>query len=120
MSKRDNFRKGTIEMMVLYLLAESDLYGYQISQAISERSGGVINVREGSLYPVLYKLLDDGYISDSQIRVGRRRIRVYYHIESSGLALLQELVSEYRIFEAGLSKFLTSSSVPVGEEQRNE
>ena len=69
---------------------------------------------------MLYKLVDDGYISDKQIQVGRRRIRVYYHLEPSGKELLRELVEEYRTFEGGLSKFLSSCKLPVEEEQSGE
>ena len=60
MGKRDYFRNGTIEMIALSLLTESDLYGYQLFQAITEKSGGVIDLAEGMLYPVLYRLLDNG------------------------------------------------------------
>ena len=63
MGKRDYFRNGTIEMIALSLLNEADLYGYQLVQTIAERSGGVISIQIGSLYPVLYRLRDEGYIS---------------------------------------------------------
>ena len=120
MGKRDYFRKGTIEMMALSLLAESDLYGYQIVQAITERSEGAINVQIGSLYPVLYKLLEDGCVSDKEVPAGKRRVRVYYHIEPSGLKLLQELRSEHDAFERGLAKVLTPHEVPSKEDRPNE
>jgi PadR family transcriptional regulator PadR len=115
MGIRDNFKKGTVEMLVLSLLAESDLYGYQFSSLISERSGGVIDVPEGSLYPMLYRLVDEGFISCTKVPAGRRRILVYYHIEHSGLERLREMVSEYRIFSEGLEKFLDSCNFPSKE-----
>lgn len=108
MGKRDYFRKGTIEMVVLSLISESDLYGYQIAQAITEQSGGTITIQMGSLYPVLYKLRDDGYISERQVPIGNRKFRVYYHIEQSGIELLQKLILEHDTFEAGLSKIIAS------------
>ncbi len=115
MGIRDNFKKGTVEMLVLSLLAESDLYGYQFSQLISERSGNVIDVPEGSLYPMLYRLVDDGYISCTRVPAGRRRILVYYHLEPSGLVRLKETLSEYQIFSDGLQRFLSSCNIPDKE-----
>ncbi len=77
MGKRDYFRNGTLEMIALSLLSESDLYGYQLVQTISERSGGVITIQIGSLSPVLYRLQDDGYISETQVPIGWRKFCVY-------------------------------------------
>lgn len=120
MGKRDNFRKGTVELMVLALLLESDLYGYQLVQKIAELSDGAIQVQLGTLYPTLYRLVDEGYISDTEIPVGKRRIRIYYHIEPSGRALLQELYSEHQTFERGLSKVLASCTQFCSEDRPNE
>lgn len=120
MAKRDYFRKGTIEMMALSLLAESDLYGYQIVQAIIERSEGIINAQIGSVYPVLYKLAEDGYLSDTKVPAGKRRIRIYYHLEERGRELLQELLSEHETFERGLAKVLTPHKFPSQEDLQNE
>lgn len=108
MGLRDNFKKGTVEMMVLYLLAESDMYGYQISQMIAARSGEVITVPEGSLYPTLYRLLERGYISDQRIQVGKRMTRVYYHLEPSGRERLDQVLMEYSVFSEGMDRFLSS------------
>ncbi len=58
---KDNFKKGSVEMLLLSLLAEQDLYGYQMTQLITERGGGYIKVPEGSMYPTLYKLEDRKY-----------------------------------------------------------
>ena len=47
------------------------------------------------MYPVLYKMIDNGYITDYKKQVGKRMIRVYYHIEPSGQNRLEELTQEY-------------------------
>ena len=49
MDRRDNFKKGSIEMLALKILSEKDCYGYELCQLMKERSGGVIAVPEGSL-----------------------------------------------------------------------
>ena len=51
-------------MLVLHLLTKEELYGYQIVQAIEGKSEGAYTMQEGSLYPVLYRLADAGYISE--------------------------------------------------------
>ncbi len=92
---QDNFKRGTIELLVLYLLMKEDLYGYQITNSINEKSGGVYKILEGSLYPVLYKLTEAGCISDYTELVGKRRVRRYYHIEDEGRKYFQKLLDEY-------------------------
>ena len=105
--------------MVLCLLSESDLYGYQIVQAIAERSEGIIQVQIGTLYPVLYKLTEEGYISDTEVSVGKRRVRIYYHLEKSGKLLLDNLLSEYLAFEHGLEKVLAAYT-PSNKEDKED
>ena len=78
-----------------------DMYGYQIVQEITERSGGAIVTEEGSLYPVLYKLQDQGMLSGEKVLVGKRMTRVYYHLEEPGRRRLQELSREYRAITQG-------------------
>lgn len=120
MGKRDNFRRGTVELMVLCLLSETDLYGYQIVQAIADRSEGAIQVQIGTLYPVLYKLTEEGYITDTEVSVGKRRVRVYYHLEPSGKKLLDDLFAEYLAFENGLSKVLSVYASTIKEDKQDE
>ena len=79
-----NYRRGVMSLVLLSLLKRGDMYGYQLVQEAERRSGGRIVTQEGSLYPVLYKLVDQGLISDRKVQVGKRMTRVYYHLESSG------------------------------------
>ena len=92
---RANYRRGVMPLAVLSLLKERDKYGYELVQEIGERTGGAVETQEGSLYPVLYKLEESGYISSSTIFVGRRLRRVMYHIEVSGKEHLEELIADY-------------------------
>jgi len=54
-------KKATIEMLLLNLLKEQDMYGYQLSQELKKRSSGLYTILEGSMYPILYRLNDSGY-----------------------------------------------------------
>lgn len=89
------FRRGIMSLVVLSLLKRGDMYGYQLVIEAERQSGGRIVTQEGSLYPVLYKLLDQGLISDRKVLVGKRMTRIYYHLEPTGEQKLQDLIREY-------------------------
>lgn len=78
------FKRGSVEMLALLILNEDDAHGYRIVQEIKDRSDGRLIIKEGSLYPILYKLSDEGYIISqediSETKLGRKRIRVIYSI----------------------------------------
>lgn len=90
-----NFKKATIEMMLLKLLKEQDMYGYQLSQELKKRSNGLYTVLEGSMYPILYRLSDNHYISFFEKKVGKRQTRIYYHLESAGIQYFTELETSF-------------------------
>ena len=95
MNNKSNFRRGSVELLILHLLSQQDYYGYEISTLIREQTNGYLNIPVGSLYPALYKLIDAGYISDYKKQVGRRQVNVYYHLEDSGRTHLQQLLEDY-------------------------
>ena len=96
MKSRNTFKKGSCEMLVLHILSKKGgCYGYEIGQIIRDITNESLSFPEGSMYPVLYKLIDSGYITDYKKQVGKRLTRVYYHIEPSGQNRLEELTQEY-------------------------
>ena len=95
MDNKSNFRRGSVELLTLYLLEQKDCYGYEISTYIKKQSNGVLDIPVGSLYPAFYKLIDNGYITDYKKQVGKRLVRVYYHIEESGRNRLEMLLHDY-------------------------
>lgn len=103
------FRRGVMSLVILALLKQEDMYGYQLVQQTAQSSGGRIVTQEGSLYPVLYKLLEQGYISDRKVLVGKRMTRIYYHLEPSGEQRLQELIREYEEISTGLQQIIGGS-----------
>ena len=97
-----------LELLCLSLLKERDMYCYEMAQAISERSTGLLNIAEAALYMSMYKLQEKKYITDHRKSVGtlRPRIRVYYHLEPAGEEYLQTLLEEYSRTTAGIQSFL--------------
>ena len=113
---RSNFKMGTVEMIVLFLLEKKDLYGYELTSLIKELSQGKLIVTESTLYPTLYKLLNNGYISDTEKTIGKRRIRVYYHLEDAGKDRLNDLLEDYREITEGISGILSCNELSVEED----
>ena len=113
---RSSFKMGTVEMMVLFLLDKSDLYGYQLTTLIKKLSGGNVEVHESTLYPTMYKLLQNKYISDREEQIGKRRIRVYYHLEYAGRARLSDLLDDYSQITAGIAKLLSCTKADIMQE----
>ena len=82
MSAQINFKKGSVEMLLLHVLScKGDCYGYQLSQLIKKSSGGELDFH--------------GYISDYKQQAGKRLVRVYYHLEDAGWQRLEDLKREY-------------------------
>lgn len=88
-------KKATIELLLLKLLNEGDMYGYQLSGELKRRSNGQYTILEGSMYPILYRIAENGYISYYEKKVGVRQTRVYYHLEESGKKYLSTLLASY-------------------------
>lgn len=98
LSSGENMAKKSfykIEMLFLKILEKEDCYGYQLTQSIQDITNGQIKIAEGTMYPILYKLQDKGYISDRQVKVGKRQTRVYYHLEPAGKEYLSQLTHDY-------------------------
>ncbi|MDO4393369.1 MAG: helix-turn-helix transcriptional regulator [Bacillota bacterium] len=107
MSTQINFKKGSIEMLLLHVLdCRGDCYGYQLSQLIKRSSENILDFPVGSLYPALYKMIDNGYISDYRQQAGKRLVRVYYHLEEAGKMRLKELKQEYYATNASIQQVL--------------
>lgn len=111
-----NLKKATIEMLLLKLLSEGDMYGYQLSQQLKKRSNGAYTILEGSMYPILYRLTDQNYISYYEQKVGRRQTRVYYHIEPAGNDYFRDMVQSYEYYTAVIDFLLNSNEGDVYEE----
>lgn len=58
-------KKGVLEMLVLEIICQEDTYGYELMAKLKLRSDGMFNLKEGTLYPILYRLEDDGMILSS-------------------------------------------------------
>lgn len=103
---QDNFKRGTAEMLILYLLRDKDLYGYQLTQLFAAKSLGTYTMLEGTLYSILFRMVAAGYLSEYEMLVGKKRKRRYYHLEESGKVYFEQLVKEFDVVVAGINRIL--------------
>ena len=112
---QSSFRRGVLSLVILGLLKREDMYGYQLVQETERVSRGKITTQEGSLYPVLYKLVDQGLISDRRVQVGKRMTRVYYHLETAGAERFAQLLREYEELSQGIRLIAGGGEADDGE-----
>jgi PadR family transcriptional regulator PadR len=96
--------KGTTTLLVLTVLRDGELYGYEIALRIREKSGGVFVPGEGSLYPALHSLEAAGALEASWRDSDRGPRRRYYRITKVGARLLEEHAQEWAAFSMGMQR----------------
>ena len=96
---------GVPELLILRLLKQREMYGYEIVQAIRSRSGAVISVGEGVVYPVLHGLEHDGALVSRRKSVNGRS-RIYYSVTPAGSRRLADLSEAWNNLSAAIQEML--------------
>ncbi len=94
-STNPNFLNGVPELLVLRLLEEQEMYGYEIVQALRSRTAEVITAGEGVVYPVLHGLESEGAVRSKRQAVNGRS-RVYYSLTPAGRRRLEEMSGAWK------------------------
>lgn len=97
--------KGTLPPLILEALLREPSHGYRIAQSIKERSQGVLDFKEGTLYPALHKLENDGLVESSE-EIENGRQRRYYRITRPGRQALAKDRAEWRQLSHAVSLIL--------------
>jgi transcriptional regulator len=97
--------KGTLPTLILEALMEEPSHGYRIAQTIKERSRRVLDFKEGTLYPALHKLENEGMI-ESYDSVEKGRTRRYYHITGAGRTMLAKDREHWRELSQAVTMIL--------------
>lgn len=100
---------GSSALLVLSLLAEKDCYGYEIIRTLEERSEGVFEYNEGTLYPILHKMESKGLLTSYKEQTEGGRERKYYHITKVGLAQLKEEIVQWKAFSESVERVVTGT-----------
>ena len=93
-------------MLVLALLCEEDLYGYEIIRRLETRSEMAFPYKEGTLYPVLHKLEAGGYVKAYTHTTEANRVRKYYAITPKGRKQLEKEKQDFAAFTGAVDKVL--------------
>ncbi|MCC7007381.1 MAG: PadR family transcriptional regulator [Acidobacteria bacterium] len=99
-------KRGTLELIVLHLLAPGEAYGYEIGSALATASDGTLTVTDGTLYPVLYRLERAGFVQVRWDTPERGVPRKYYRLAPAGHAELARLEHEWTTFATAMAKLL--------------
>lgn len=97
-------KKGSAELLLLSLLEARARHGYELGKLIDQRSGGDLKLHLDSLYPLLYRLEDRGWIKGTWIeRAGARR-RKYYKLTAAGRRVLAARRKTWATFVAAVHR----------------
>ena len=100
-------KKGVLDMLVLKLLESESKYGYQIIQEMKEKSREIFQLKDGTLYPILYRLEDDGLvISKWSEAKGKQAARKYYEITADGRKALNDISTVWKNIADGIKKIM--------------
>ena len=100
-------KKGILEMLVLKLVCKEPKYGYQIIQEMKEKSENTFLLKDGTLYPILYRLEDDGLVTSEWSETeGKQVPRKYYRITEQGRQALDDIETVWRRIYVGVLRVL--------------
>ncbi|MBI2426465.1 MAG: helix-turn-helix transcriptional regulator [Candidatus Kerfeldbacteria bacterium] len=95
--------KGAAEMIVLQALSdEGEAYGYDLMKAIKRSSAEIFEFREGTPYPLLYRLEDRGFVTSKKKQAPSGKTRRYYHLTDKGDQYLKKRAREWKLFAEGM------------------
>ena len=100
----DSAKKGSADLLILALVDEQALHGYDIARRIDERSDGTLRFTLASLYATLYRLEERGLLRGRWVEKAGQRRRRYYRITDEGRSVLASQREEWGRFIAALSQ----------------
>jgi len=99
------FKKGVLELLVLVIVQEQDRYGYELVEAVSK----VVDVNEGTIYPILKRLTNEGFFENYLEESKEGPVRKYYHITVAGKRHCDLLLKEWSKFASSVNEFIKRS-----------
>ena len=106
-------RRGSLELAILHLLSGGEAYGYEIVSKLTARTNGALEITDGTLYPVLYRLERAGFVTIRWETPGRGVPRKYYDLTPAGRDELARLTREWTTFAKAMADLLRSEEEPT-------
>lgn len=97
---------GSTTMLILKLLENKDMYGYQMIETLENKSNHIFTLKAGTLYPILHGLEQKNMIESYETEQENRRIRKYYKITNNGKKFLKDKQTEWDIFSTTVNQIM--------------
>lgn len=98
--------QGSMTVLILRLLQEKDMYGYEITDTLKKRSEDVFECKAGSLYPLLHSLEVQNYVESYEDDSSGKK-RKYYHLTKEGESCLKKKKQEWEMYQKAMTGILT-------------
>ena len=110
MRSEKNPLSGSTTLLVLSLLSRGDMYGYQMIAELEARMDRTFTMKEGTLYPILHGLENQGALKSYNKEAPSGKLRKYYHITKKGLSLLEEKKQEWTTFTGKVNAVIADAT----------
>jgi len=97
---------GSTTTLILKLLEEKDLYGYEMIETLAKKSDHTFDLKAGTLYPILHNLEKKQLVESYETKADNDRTRKYYHLTAKGKNLLKEKHQEWIVYSTAVNKVL--------------
>lgn len=101
---------GSTTTLILKLLEEKDMYGYEMIETLANKSDHTFDLKAGTLYPILHGLEKKELVESYEQKADNDRLRKYYHLTKKGKNLLKEKQEEWTIFSNAVNSVLNGGS----------
>jgi len=98
--------QGSLAMLILRLLEEKDMYGYEMIETLRGKSNNVFELKAGSLYPLLHSLEEKNFVTSYEDDT-TGKTRKYYHLSGEGKRFLKEKKEEWEVYSTAVCSVLT-------------
>lgn len=105
MKVNKNMVSGNSAMLVLKLLSEKDMYGYEMIDTLAKRSNNIFELKVGALYPMLHGMEQSGYLECYNQEVNGK-LRKYYRITPNGKKYLERMIEEWNAYRNAMNDVL--------------
>ena len=109
MAKRNDLLHGTLDLLILKTLGLGPQHGWAISQRIQQISDDALRVNQGSLYPALHRLEEQGWVSSEWGTSESNRDAKFYQLTRAGIRQLEVETANWERVSAGIAKILNAT-----------
>lgn len=110
MTEKNALYQGTLDLLIFQSVSAQALHGWGISRWLETKSGGHLNVPQGSLYPALHRLESQGLLRSKWMKTPEGRKAKYYSLTQKGKKALSVTRSRWEDYSAAVSKIMSASA----------